>query len=112
MNINFKRLLHTDIGQFLISVILGLGLASLFQQVCKDKDCIRFHGPVISDMDGKIFQHGDECYEYSIASAPCNPMKSIIALDPSTLSVIPAPTSLFSATSSFVSSIPQNLNSH
>lgn len=109
MNINFKRLLHTDIGQFFISVILGLGLASLFQQVCKDKDCIRFHGPVIGEMDGKIFQHGNECYEYSVSSAPCNSMKKIIAIETTNMDAIPAPSSMLESTSSYISSATPKL---
>ena len=30
---NFKRLLHTDFGQTIISILLGLGLATLFRKV-------------------------------------------------------------------------------
>ena len=45
---NLKRILHTSIGQGLISIILGLGLATMFRQVCQGKNCINFNGPVIS----------------------------------------------------------------
>ena len=54
--VNFKRLLHTNTGRNIISLILGLGLATLFHKVCKDKDCILFSGPVISEVDGKIYK--------------------------------------------------------
>ena len=44
---NIKRLLNTKLGIFFISVILGLGLAALFRQVCNEKNCITFNGPII-----------------------------------------------------------------
>jgi hypothetical protein len=77
---NFKRLLHTDIGKNIISLILGLGLATLFHKVCKDKDCIIFDGPVISDVDGKIFKQDNDCYKYEIENAKCDATKKIIKI--------------------------------
>jgi hypothetical protein len=79
MNIKFERLLYSDTGRILISIILALGFASLFHKVCKDKDCIRFEGPVISEIDGKIFEHDDKCYQYETRATSCeNTDKSIL----------------------------------
>lgn len=75
---NIKRLLYSNSGRILISILLGVGLASLFQKVCKDKDCLIFTGPVISDVDGKIFKHGDNCYKYDIMTTSCDSSKKII----------------------------------
>ena len=61
---NLQRLLHTELGQTFISILLGLGLASLFRKVCTDKNCIKFNGPVISNIEDKIFKHNDKCYKY------------------------------------------------
>ena len=51
---NFKRLLETPMGISFISIILGLGLATLFRKVCTDKNCIVFNGPVIEDIEDKV----------------------------------------------------------
>jgi hypothetical protein len=75
---NFKRFLYTDVGRNIISVLLGIGLASLFQKVCKDKSCLVFTGPIISDIDGKIFKHDDKCFQYDISSVKCDDSKRII----------------------------------
>lgn len=75
---HLKRLLTTDLGKFFISVLLGLGLATLFRKVCTDKTCITFNGPVISDIDGKIYKHGDKCYKYSYSPATCDANKKIV----------------------------------
>jgi len=75
---NFKRLLNTDTGRSFISVLLGLGLASLFRKVCTDKGCIRFNGPIISDIDEKIYKHGEKCYKYTTNSDKCDPKKRTV----------------------------------
>ena len=77
---NFKRLLYTDLGRIFISIILGLGLATLFRKVCTDKSCIRFNGPIISDLEGKIYKHGDKCYKYSTNTDKCDTTKKQIDL--------------------------------
>ena len=75
---NFKRLLNTQIGIAFISILLGLGLATLFRKVCKDKNCIVFNGPVISDISGKTFKYGEKCYKYEINPTTCDKNKKIV----------------------------------
>ena len=75
---NFKRLLTTPLGQIMISIILGLGLATLFRKACNDKNCIVFNGPIITDIEGKIFKHGEKCYKYSAVSDKCDSTKRVI----------------------------------
>ena len=88
---NFQRLLHTEMGKVCISIILGLGLATLFRKVCKDKDCIVFNGPVISETDQKTFKHGDGCYQYNIESTTCDKTKRIIEISKNIDEVNPPP---------------------
>jgi len=75
---NFKRLLTTPLGVAFISILLGLGLATLFRKVCVDKNCIVFHGPVIQEFDSKTFNHGEKCYQYTFMPDTCQPTKRII----------------------------------
>lgn len=75
---NFKRLLNTSIGQFIISLLLGLGLATLFRKACKDKNCIVFNGPVISDVEGKIYKYGEKCFTYIPTPTQCDSTKKIL----------------------------------
>jgi len=77
---NFKRLLYTDLGRIILSIILGLGLATLFRKVCTDKSCLRFNGPIISDLEGKIYKHGDKCYKYSANTDKCDTTKKQVDL--------------------------------
>jgi len=75
---NFKRLLNTELGRFFISVLLGLGIATMFRKVCKDKNCMVFNGPIISELDDKIYKYGEKCYTYNTVPDKCNTNKQII----------------------------------
>lgn len=78
---NPSRLLNTETGQLFISILLGLGLATLFRRVCKDKNCIQFNGPVISEVDGKTYQFGEYCYKYELFPTKCNAMKKTVRVN-------------------------------
>jgi hypothetical protein len=77
---NLKRLLNTPTGVFFISVILGIGLATLFYKTCSGKQCINFNGPLISEIDNKTYKFGEECYKYTFHSTPCDSTKKTVEL--------------------------------
>jgi hypothetical protein len=55
-----KNLLHTNIGKIILSILLGLGLATIFRQVCNSKDCYKFIGPHHNALRDKIFATDSE----------------------------------------------------
>ena len=69
---NFQRLLNTKLGRGFISVLLGIGLATLFQRTCSDKNCIVFNGPIIKEFDDKIYKYEGKCYKYAASSSKCD----------------------------------------
>ena len=69
---DIKRILYSTVGRIMLSMLLGLGLASLFHQVCKDKNCIHFNGPVIKEVDQKTFAFDDKCYQYEAVPVTCD----------------------------------------
>jgi hypothetical protein len=71
-------LLNTSLGKFFISVLLGLGLATLFRKACNDRNCLSFSGPVISEVDGKIYKHGEKCFSYTSSATTCDANKQIV----------------------------------
>lgn len=77
---NIKRLLNTKLGVFLISVLLGLGLATFFYKACDGKNCLTFNGPLINEIDGKTYKFGEDCYKYTFHSTPCDTNKKIIEI--------------------------------
>ena len=75
---NFRRLLDTWQGRFFISLLLGLGLATMFRNVCTGDKCITFNGPIISEIDDKVYRYDEKCYKYKTVAAKCNPIKRIV----------------------------------
>ena len=55
MAINIQRLLHGQYSKYVISAILGLGLATLFRKVCNDRNCLVFYGPKTNSIKNKSF---------------------------------------------------------
>ena len=68
---NLQRLLHTELGQTFISILLGLGLASLFRKVCTERDCLVIKGPDIKETENNIYAFDGKCYKYKAKGTPC-----------------------------------------
>lgn len=68
----FDKILNTKEGSIIISVILGLGLASLFKKACKDNNCVIIKSPPKNKIIGKIFKEDNKCYKYNPVSTKCN----------------------------------------
>jgi hypothetical protein len=75
---NFKRLLNTETGKTLISILLGLGLASIFREACDGDKCLKFEGPILDEVEGKVFQQGNKCYTYKSKRVDCNKTKKVV----------------------------------
>jgi len=69
--VNIKRLLYTPVSKYVISIVLGFGLATLFRKVCKDRNCMIFKAPNIRHIQNKIFKHGEKCYKYNPNPRTC-----------------------------------------
>ena len=68
-------------GQILMSILLGLGLAGLFQQSCHGTDCFEYRGGFIEKVHEKIFTHDDQCYTYNLQQTSCKTDKKKIRME-------------------------------
>ena len=73
-----RRLLYSTPGQYIISVLLGLGLATLFRKACTDRSCIVFKDPSLNEIKGKTFKYGDKCYKFRERAHPCTPDRKTV----------------------------------
>lgn len=79
MAINFGKFVHTETGKMLMSILLGFGLASLFRNMCKDKNCLIFHAPSLDDFKDKIYMGSSgKCIKYKPVATKCNKNSKII----------------------------------
>ena len=78
MNINFKRLLYSPLGQILISILLGLGIATLFRKACNKRNCLVFQAAPLNKIKGQVFKYENKCYKFNPKTESCgNSKKSI-----------------------------------
>lgn len=67
-------------GKYMLSIILGIGIASLFRKVCKEKNCIVFKAPPLDEIRDKVFKYDKQCYKYKPVATKCDPQKKIISV--------------------------------
>lgn len=73
-----KKLLYSETGRTIISILLGLGLASIFRFSCKNNNCMIFKAPPIKKIRGKIFKFDNKCYKFNEVAGKCRNNKKIL----------------------------------
>lgn len=72
---NILGSIHTKFGKYLVSTILGIGLASIFRKSCQNKECLVFSAPHHQDIADNIYRHNNKCYSFASSSVSCNTKK-------------------------------------
>ena len=67
----FNDIINDEKGKIIISIIWGLGLATLFRRACKGRNCIIIKGPKPSELEKKIFNFNGQCYNYKAETTSC-----------------------------------------
>lgn len=55
----------------IFSIVLGLGIASMFRPLCKDGVCEIIRGPSPQSLAGNVYQFGTKCYLYESHAVEC-----------------------------------------
>jgi len=64
-------LLKSKEGIIIVSIILGLGLASVFRQICKGPHCVVVKGPNAEEISDHSYKIDDDCYKYTPVIVDC-----------------------------------------
>jgi len=73
-----KKLIETNNGKVMISIILGLGVATLFRKSCKENECIEFKGPKLNDVKETIYNYDNQCYQFKPNPVTCSSEKKMV----------------------------------
>jgi len=82
MTINISKFVKSNTGKYIVSILLGLGLATIFREVCKDNECIIFNAPDLNEVENKIYKQDGKCYKYNLVSTKCNNTKKDVLITP------------------------------
>ena len=72
MKFDLKQIVNSTRGKYVFSLLLGLGLATLFRKACSSRNCLVFKAPSLEHVKNKIFGYNDKCYKYDEKSTTCN----------------------------------------
>lgn len=77
---HLARFLHTQVGRYIMSALLGFGLATLFRTMCKGKNCIVFKAPPMDEIEDKVYKHENKCYKFTPVTTKCDAQKRNVAM--------------------------------
>jgi len=69
---NVIKSMKTDIGKMILSIILGIGLASLFRKSCESRNCLVFHAPSFKEINENVYKYDNKCYKFKEHPVKCN----------------------------------------
>jgi len=66
-----KAFLDSGSGAIVVSVIVGLGLATLFRKACSGYGCFVIRGPPLRDLKKYVYKQDGQCYKYTPVATEC-----------------------------------------
>lgn len=75
---DFDKFIHTNSGKMILSIILGLGLSTLFRKACNERNCIVFKSPPFKEIENKVFGFQNKCYKFKENATKCDASKQTI----------------------------------
>jgi hypothetical protein len=76
---NIKKWIHSETSKYIISIILGLGLSTLFRKECIGDKCLKFLAPSVTELEKETYMYGKKCYTYSSSSERCDDEKKKVS---------------------------------
>lgn len=74
------KFVHSNTGKIVMSILLGVGLASLFRAVCKGKNCRVIAAPPMGEIDNQTYNFDGKCYKLEKQAVKCNSQKTIVTI--------------------------------
>jgi hypothetical protein len=65
------KFVHSYTGKILMSIILGIGLATFFRSVCKGTSCRVISSPPIEEIEDQTYKFNDKCYTFEKNAINC-----------------------------------------
>jgi hypothetical protein len=75
---HLDKFINSQTGKYLMSMLLGIGLATLFRSVCKGSKCNVIKAPPMEEIDGQIYKINNKCYEMKTNLIKCDPKRKTL----------------------------------
>jgi hypothetical protein len=77
---HLDKFVHSNTGKILMSVLLGIGLATFFRVACKGKQCRVIASPPLEDLENQTYRFNDKCYKLEKNAINCDNNKTTVKL--------------------------------
>ena len=74
------KFVHTKTGKIIMSIILGIGLATFFRAVCKGRHCRIVSSPPMEEIEDQTYKFNDKCYTFEKKAINCQINKKTIKI--------------------------------
>jgi hypothetical protein len=78
---HLENFIHSQSGKYIMSILLGFGLATLFRQICTGKNCLRFYAPPLEEIDDQIYKFDNKCFNLQKTAVKCDTKKEILKFE-------------------------------
>ena len=67
-----EKVRENPVGRVIVSVLVGLGIASMFRYTCgSDTRCVVLRGPKLEDVSPYVYKLDGKCYAYDATPQKC-----------------------------------------
>jgi hypothetical protein len=73
-----SKFVNSETGKYLMSVLLGLGLATFFRRMCSGKNCVISKAPPLEEIEDKIYKFDGKCYKLEKNAENCAKDKTVL----------------------------------
>lgn len=74
------KFVHSQTGKIIMSIILGIGLATFFRSVCKGKRCRIITSPPMEEIDNQTYKFNNKCYTFEKNAINCQRNKKTVLI--------------------------------
>ena len=74
------KFVHSNTGKIIMSILLGLGLATFFRAMCKGKNCRVIQSPPLEELEEQIYKFDNKCYKMEKNAVKCDNMQNIVKI--------------------------------
>jgi hypothetical protein len=74
------KFVHSHTGKIIMSIILGIGLATFFRAACKGRNCRVIGAPPMEEIDDQTYKFDDKCYKIEKNAVKCDTGKRTIKI--------------------------------
>ena len=72
-----NNLENNQFAKIFISIVWGLGLAAIFRQACKGRNCIIIKSPNMTEYEKSVYEFDNKCYTFKSKVTNCESKSNI-----------------------------------